>query len=104
MTTVPANAFSELSSLTNFQNLGLARNRIKTVHRDAFDGLNFSRVGSITLSFNHIETLEPGTFDGVTGLELLNLENNHIKAFENGFFDNLTGLEQLIITGTGSGR
>ncbi len=99
LTTVPANAFSELSSLTNFQNLGLARNRIKTVHRDAFDGLNFSRVGSITLSFNHIETLEPGTFDGVTGLELLNLGNNHIKAFENGFFDNLTGLEQLIITG-----
>ena len=99
LTTVPANAFSELSGLTKFQNLGLSRSRIKTVHRDAFDGLNFSRQGSISLGLNHIETLEPGTFDGVTGLEQLRLENNHIKAFEDGFFENLTDLEQLDISG-----
>ena len=98
LTTVPANAFSELSSLTNFENLGLSRNSIKTVHRDAFDGLTFSRQGSISLGLNHIETLDPGTFDGVTGLELLSLENNHIKAFEDGFFDNLTEMEQLLIS------
>ena len=98
LTTVPANAFSELSGLTNFQTLGLSRNSIKTVHRDAFDGLTFSSQGSISLGLNHIETLEPGTFDGVTGLEVLSLENNHIKAFEDGFFDNLTEMEQLLIS------
>ena len=98
LTTVPANAFSELSSLTNFENLGLGRNRIQSVHRDAFDGLTFSRVGSIDLHSNQIQTLEPGTFDGVTGLEFLNLSVNHIKAFEDGFFENLTGLKELTIS------
>ncbi len=98
LTTVPANAFSELSGLVDFQNLGLSRSRIKTVHRDAFDGLTFSRLGSISLRLNQIETLEPGTFDGVTGLELLNLNINHIKAFEDGFFENLTDLEHLLIS------
>ena len=98
LTTVSANAFSELTSLTNFENLGLSRNRIQSVHRDAFDGLTFSRVGSIDLRLNQIETLEPGTFDGVTGLERLNLSVNHIKAFEDGVFENLADLEELNIS------
>ena len=98
LTTVPANAFSELRSLTNFENLGLSRNRIQSVHRDAFAGLTFSRQGSIDLRSNQIQTLEPGTFDGVTGLEFLNLSVNHIKAFEDGFFENLTGLKELTIS------
>ena len=93
LTTVPANAFSELRS-TSIRSLSLHRNRIKTVHRDAFDGLT---VGSINLGSNDIEILEPDTFDGVTGLEFLNLEHNHIKAFQDGFFKNLTDLKSLNI-------
>ncbi len=93
LTTVPANAFSELRS-TSIRFLTLHRNTIKTVHRDAFDGLT---VGSINLGFNDIEILEPGTFDGVTGLEGLNLSVNHIKAFQDGFFKNLTDLKSLNI-------
>ena len=97
LTTLPANAFSELRS-TSLQSLSLGRSRIKTVHRDAFDGLTFFRLGSIGLGLNHIETLEPGTFDDVTGLEALYLNGNHIKAFEDGFFENLTELERLDIS------
>ena len=97
LTTVPANAFSELRS-TSFESLALPRNRIKTVHRDAFDGLIFSRMGQINLDFNDIEILEPGTFDGVTGLEVLILDGNHIKAFEDGFFKDLTDLKVLAIS------
>ena len=97
LTTVPANAFSELRS-TSFQSLSLGRSRIKTVHRDAFDGLAFSRLGTIGLGLNQIETLEPGTFDGVTGLWALHLNGNHVKAFDDGFFKNLTDLERLNIS------
>ena len=97
LTTVPANAFQELRGLANFQNLALVRSRIKTIHPDAFDGLDFVGQGTIDLAFNRIEILELGTFDSVTGLEILGLRHNHIKAFDDGFFENMTELEFLSI-------
>ena len=95
LTTVPANAFRELTNLTAFERLALVKNNIKTVHPDAFDDLSFDRYGTIFLSYNAIEVLESGTFDDVAGMEDLSLDQNHIKAFDDGFFEAMTDLESL---------
>ena len=103
LTTVQASAFSELSASPRFGSLLLGANRIKTVHRDAFDGFSLSDsywpTPRISLGGNVIETLPLGVFDEVTGLEGLDLSSNHISGFEEGFFANLPDLEELSLTG-----
>ena len=103
LTTIQANAFSELSASSSFGSLLLGANRIKTVDRDAFDGLSLSDsywpTPRIVLSGNVIETLPLGVFDEVSGLEGLELQYNHISGFEEGFFANLPDLEELSLTG-----
>ena len=99
LTTVPANAFSQLTS-TNLQFLGLSANQIKTVHPDAFDGLAFSCAHSrpqIALNGNVIETLQAGAFENVTCLKKIDLGHNHIAGFEDGVFAGLSELEHLVL-------
>ena len=102
LTTVPANAFRELRSTTVLGYIGLSGNRIKTVHPDAFDGLNFSTVRKsipgIALNGNVIETLPASVFDDVTGLQSIDLNYNHITGFEDGVFAGLNELKRLYLS------
>ena len=102
LTTVPANAFRELRSTTVLGYIGLSGNRIKTVHPDAFDGLNFSTVRKsipgIALNGNVIETLPASVFDNVTGLQSIDLNYNHITGFEDGVFAGLNELKRLYLS------
>ena len=92
LTTVPANAFSEVS---NLETLDLWRNAITDVQIGAFNGL--SRITHLLLHDNFIETLEPHVFNGLTRLWFLELSNNHIQTLEAGIFDDLPRLYWLYL-------
>ena len=93
LTTVPANAYSEVTGYTNLINVNLVGNAITDVHTDAFDGL--TQITTISLRNNSIETLEPGVFDGLASLSILVLTNNRIQFLEDDIFAGLTSLTQL---------
>ena len=99
LTTVPANAFSEVTGYSNLINVGLVRNVITDVHIDAFEGL--SGITTLGLDDNLIETLEPGVFDGLSNLTILALTNNNIQNLEPGIFDGLGMLTQLKLSNNG---
>ena len=63
LTTVPANAFSQVTHLT-----------------------------SLTLSDNSISSIDEDAFDGLTALELLDLEYNSLTTLAEDAFDDLTNL------------
>ena len=117
LTTVPANAFSEVTaSLTNLQidrnsissvhedafhglsalNLILlSNNRIESLHEDTFDGL--SALNVILINFNRITSLHEDLFDGLTALTVLQFESNRIKVLEDGIFDDTTALVDIAL-------
>ena len=98
LTSVPANAFRELSGLTNFNELELSSNQIETIDSDAFDGLTFAGKGYLELKSNQIESLLPGTFNDVTGVKRLDLTNNRITGnLIAGLAEGLTELEDLVL-------
>ena len=107
LTTVPANAFSEVTGYSNLINVGLVRNVITDVHIDAFEGLfgglpdGFSGQITLALGNNLIETLEPGVFDGLSNLTNLALSNNNIQNLEPGIFDGLGMLTKLSLANNG---
>ena len=102
LTTVPANAYSEVKDNTNLINVSLVGNAIKDVHIDAFDGL--SHITTLDLRNNSIATLELGVFDGLDNLTTLVLTSNHIPNLEDDIFAGLTLLENLHLSGNGLKR
>ena len=84
LTTVPANAFSEVTGLTR---LVLVWNTISSVDADAFDGL--TTLDRLYLNNNEIATLHEDIFDGLTNLDRLYLNNNEIATLPAGIFDGL---------------
>ena len=98
LTTLPANAFRELTGLAGFEELHLRSNRIETIDSDAFAGLTFTGRGWLILSDNRINSLPPGSFNDVTGVKRLNLTDNHITGrYVSGLADGLAELEQLYL-------
>ena len=91
LTTVPANAFSEVTG--TLTDLRLPGNKIATVHADAFNGLTALEV--LDLHGNAIETLDADIFDGLTALGRLDLEGNAITSLDADTFDGLTNLVSL---------
>ena len=102
LTTVPANAYSEVTGYTNLINVNLVGNAITDVHTDAFDGL--TQITTISLRNNSIETLEPGVFDGLASLTTLVLTNNRIQFLEDDIFAGLTSLTKLWLDDNGLKR
>ena len=90
LTTVPANAFSEVTGLTR---LGLFIDAISSVDADAFDGL--TDLLELNLNHNEITTLHEDIFDGLTNLEGLYLDDNEITTLHEDIFDDLTRLDEL---------
>ena len=81
LTTVPANAFSEVTSLTG---LSLEKNSISSVHVDAFNGL--SVLGRLVIFNNHIEVLEDGVFAGMDALYEISMQYNLVSALDEDTF------------------
>ena len=98
LTTLPANAFSELTDLTGFTELNLSSNGIKTIASGAFDRLTFTGVGYLILRDNAINSLPLGSFSTVTGVKRLNLTDNRITGNRvSGLAEGLTELEELYL-------
>ena len=88
LTTVPANAFREVTSLTG---LFLENNSISSVHVDAFDGL--SVLGRLYIPNNHIEVLEDGVFAGMDALYEISMQYNLVSALGK---DTFAGLDDTL--------
>ena len=57
--------------------------------------IDFPNVVVIALSFNDIETIHVGAFDGLDLLTHVSLDNNNISQVPDGTFDNLVSLTRL---------
>ena len=90
LTTVPANAFSEVTGLTLLQLIG---NAISSVDADAFDSL--TNLDTLGLRNSPLTTLPEDIFGGVTNLKELRLDYNKIATLPVGIFDGLTNLQEL---------
>jgi hypothetical protein len=75
------------------QNLVLTRRGITGIKAGALN--DAADVKGLRLMFNDIETLPPSAFDGVSGLEVINLSYNKIELLEAGALRNLTQLKEL---------
>ena len=93
LTTVPANAFSEVTGLTK---LYLNRNAISSVDADAFDGL--TDLDELFLDNNEITTLPVDVFDGLTNLDELRLVDNSLTTLPQDIFNDLTYLSNLYLS------
>ena len=91
LTTVPANAFREVTA--RLRELRLNANRISSLHEDAFNGL--TALTELSLDNNSIVSLDEDTFDGLTALTELSLDDNSILSLDEDTFDGLTALTAL---------
>ena len=90
LTTVPANAFSEVTGLTRLELYG---NAISSVHEDAFDGL--TNLEGLFLFNNEIATLPEDIFDGLIQLDAIHLNYNRLTTLHEDIFDGLTNLREI---------
>lgn len=75
-----------------------SNNNIKgKIEAGTFDGL--SKVTHIVLNNNRITGVEPGAFNDLPSLQWIYLSNNKISDLQPGTFDNLTGLWGLVLSG-----
>ena len=93
LTTVPANAFSQVSGGLRF--LILTDNIISSVHENAFDGL--SALEDLNLTNNHIKVLEDGIFKGTPALQYFYMDHNLVSVLGEHTFDGLTNLSVLYL-------
>ena len=93
LTTVPANAFREVTA--SLRELRLNANRISSLHEDTFDGL--TALTELSLDDNSILSLDEDTFDGLTALTELRLSENRIKVLEDGIFEGTPALRNIVM-------
>ena len=94
LTTVPENAFSEVTA--SLGELRLNANSISSLHEDAFNGL--VNLSTLDLTANDISSLHEDAFAGLTALTYLYLGNNSIFSLDADIFDGLSALEVLRLT------
>ena len=93
LTTVPANAFSEVTA--SLEVLRLYANSISSLHEDAFAGL--TALTDLYLGNNSIFSLDADIFDGLSALEVLRLTENYIITIEDGTFEDTTALREIYL-------
>ena len=91
LTSLPAGIFSD--DLTNLRHLNLNDNELTSFPEGVFD--NLSSLTTLELSYNGIEQLPDGIFDGLTALQHLQLRSNRLEEMPEDFFDNLSSLTWL---------
>ena len=72
---------------------GLENNDLTTLADGGFDGL--AGLETLNLSRNDLTTLADGGFDGLAALETLNLRHNQLQSLPDGVFEPLTALTGL---------
>ena len=90
LTTVPANAFSEVPA--SLGELRLNANSISSLDEDAFHGL--SDLIYLLLHDNSISSLHENTFDGLSDLIYLLLHDNSISSLHENTFDGISSLHE----------
>lgn len=100
---LPSNLSAQLKPVVNdkkhpVQVINHSNNNIKgELKEGTFDGL--SKVTHIILNNNKITGVEPGAFNDLPSLQWIYLSNNKISGLKTGAFDNLTGLWGLVLSG-----
>ena len=77
--------------------IDLKNNALTAIPAGLFQGVAY--LGDLYLNDNHIRTVAPDAFAGMTGLDTLLLQNNALAALPDGVFEDLTGLSVLNLTG-----
>ena len=75
----------------------LASNRIESIERNSFDGLN--NLIYLNLRFNFIQTIEPFSFESNTKLNELDLSHNSLVTIDENMFNGLIQLKALNLMG-----
>ena len=91
----------EPGALQGPTNLGvfLGGNRLTTLNRGTFDGLN-DQISGLFLDRNGITALYPNLFDGIRGgLEVLSLQDNRLTILKPGTFSDMPSLRYLNLDG-----
>ena len=78
LTTVPANAFSEVTA--GLGQIDLSDNSIASLHEDTFDGL--ANLNDLDLLDNSISSFHEDIFDGLAPLQQLFLQLNRLSPLE----------------------
>ncbi len=77
------------------QEIWLENNQLTTLPPGLFDGL--SAVEILQLNGNHLDSLPVGAFEGLSAVWLLHLHDNRLSSLPAGVFDGLTSLQQLLL-------
>ena len=88
---IPIVPSSSFVNLENLEKIWLVGNRIESIHKEAFLGLN--SLDEINLDYNPLFKPQENSFDKLTNLKKLSLSNCQIKNLPKDF---LKGLENLI--------
>nr|ABB21168.1 variable lymphocyte receptor A [Eptatretus stoutii] len=78
---------------TDTDNLKLDYNKLSSLPRTAFHGLN--KLTNLDLQWNQLQTLPAGVFDHLVNLDRLQLDYNQLTSLPPGIFDNLAKLTRL---------
>ena len=91
---LPAGA---LAGPTHMDKLHLANNDITAIHRDAFKGMQASK---LNLAYNRLETLPSGLLDGLTSLKSVHLRNQDpgLTYLPEDLFISATALDLIILS------
>nr|ABB21053.1 variable lymphocyte receptor A [Eptatretus burgeri] len=92
LSSLPRMAFHGLNKLTI---LNLNDNQLQTLPEGVFDQL--VNLNKLYLRQNQLESLPPGIFDKLTKLTILWLDNNKLQSLPHGVFDKLTELKTLTL-------
>ena len=85
-----------LSGLKNIEIVDLSENMITHLTRSAFR--DNTKLKNVTLSLNHLQTLENDTFNDLRELEVLDLSRNLITQLHHVVFQHNVGLRTLVIS------
>ncbi|KAE9549912.1 hypothetical protein FO519_006877 [Halicephalobus sp. NKZ332] len=83
------------TGLETLESLDLGWNEIRILRSHSFQGLGDS-LRSLSLRHNEkLQQIENGAFDGLSGLQFLNLSGTSLKEIRKSTFDHLSSLEEL---------